>query len=261
MNKRPYLQWFDATLDIPIQDQVDDPANLRLTPVAAANARSILGGDGNVYTVSDFSVNPRGSKNIVWSSEGYNSLGNNLSALPPGGVASAANIPNNQAYNAVAIPALTATQKKTTGSTGSATTGNIGTLLGATPPVLDLSAFHSILLVVNLISFTGGASPSFQPEFDVLDDTASPLSIALWKPTAVTSATAWYVYIDPQQMVIQNNTAPTASVGAGVTAWLGTTGITYVPIPVGFPPNGQFQWTITGAPTAVNWTTFIYGKY
>lgn len=262
MLKTSYLQWFDSTADIPLQAQASNPANVRFDPIAAVNSRAVLGQDNNVWNVADYAVAPRGTKNIIWSSEGYNSLGNNLNTFPNAGISTQAPSPQNQAYNAVAIPALTAAQKTASGSTASATTGNIGTLLGTTPPVLDLSPYRNIVLVVNLISFTGGASPSFQPEFDLLDDAATPLSIAAFKPTAVTTATAWFVNVGPQQMVMQSITSgPVFSVGTGVTPWIGLTGVTIVPVPVDFPPNALFKWTIANSPTATNWTAFIYGKY
>jgi hypothetical protein len=264
--KRPYLQWFDTTLDIPIQTQSDDPANLRSNPVATANARSILGGDGNVYTIGDLAVGPRGSKNIIWSSEGYTSLGNTLTAMPGGGVGTGAATPNAQAYNGVAIPALTAAQKKATGTTGSATLGNIGTLLGATPPPLDFSPYRQIVAIFNLISFTGGASPSIQFEIDFLDDAATPLVITPFKPAAaLTAATTTMVVIGPQQPFIQSVTTaaitsisatgfpPITAVPAGLTS--------YYAVPMELLPQGQIQWTVANAPTAASWTCFLYGKY
>jgi hypothetical protein len=59
-------------------------------------------------------------------------------------------------------------------------------------------------------------------------------------------------------------TAAITSMGANYPAINNTmpTGLsTYYAIPLEFLPNGTIQWTVTGTPTAIAWTAFIYGKY
>jgi hypothetical protein len=239
MNKRPYLMWYDGSGDLPVQQQVDDPLHLQFAPQAATSPRSILGSDGNSYTVADGAVNVRGAKNIVWSSEGYSSLGNSIT----GGLA---------------VPPLSANQKKATGSLLSATTGNQGTLFGATPPPLDFSAYRSLVLMVNVVSLTGGSSPSIQFELDFQDDTATPVSFPIWKPTALSAAGSLLVMIGASVPFAQAAAAPSlAPTNFGVIAV--PSGWTYYPLPFPVLPNGNFQWTVTGAPTAIAWSTWIYG--
>jgi hypothetical protein len=210
--KRPYLSWFDSSLDIPVQQQGDDPAGLQFVPIAATNKRTITGGDSNPYVVSDLGVNARGSKSVIWSSEGYT-------------------------YNGVTVAALTANQKKATGSHVANAGGTLGTVAGS----LDLSPYRAVSLFVVLTSFTGGTTPNFQPELDFIDDAGTPNVIAVFKPSAVTAATSW----------ITN-----AGLGLSTATITGFT-VTNVGTPV--LPNGQIQWTITGAPTAVAWTGILYG--
>lgn len=226
MNKRPYFVYFDGSTDIPIQQQVDDPQSLRFIPQAAANARSILGADGNTYVVADETVAPRGSKNIVWSSEGYTSLG-------------------------VAIPALTANQKKATGDQ----TANVGA-----NTVLDFSAYRALLLVANLTGFTGGSSPTIQYEIDTLDDTGTPVSIALWKPAALSAAATMYVAIGLGLPFTQAASAPNTA-ASGFAAVAAPSGVTYYSIPLPFTPQGKFAWTVANAPTAIAWSANLYGIY
>ena len=110
-------------------------------------------------------------------------------------------------------------------------------------PLLDVGAYRELWLEVILASFTGGTTPNFQPEWDALDDATTPNSIPLWKPAAATAATNWIT-----------------SIGAGMGAAPAISGWTVTSIPFGFGPFGQLAWTITGAPTAVNWQAFLYGK-
>lgn len=225
INQLPAFMWSDATTDR-IPEQVYLPGVPDFIPRAGANTRTITGADGNTYTVADATVNPRGAKNIVWSSEGY--TGTNF-ATPVG--------------------ALTAAQKKASGSQVT----NAGT--GA---VLDCSAYRSLLLMVNLASFTGGTSPTIQFEYDVLDDTATPVSLALWKPAALSAAGSLYVGIGAGMAFAQASSAPsTAATGFGAIAAPSSWTYYSIPLPVG--PNGQFAWTVTGAPTAIAWTAWIYG--
>lgn len=226
MNKRPYTVYFDASADIPIQQQVDDPANLRFVPQAGANARSITGLDGNTYVVMDETVNPRGTKALIWSSEGYTTNGNTITAL-------------------------TANQKKAT--------GNQATNIGA-GAVLDFSAYRNLLLVANLVSFTGGSSPTIQYEIDVQDDTGTPVSIALWKPAALSAAATAYVAIGMGLPFTQAASAPNTA-ASGFAAVAAPSGVTYYSIPLPFTPQGQFAWTVTGAPTAIVWSANLYGIY
>lgn len=225
INQLPAFMWTDTTTDR-VPEQVFLPGVPDFLPQAGANSRTITGADGNTYTVADATVNPRGAKNIVWSSEGY--TGTNYQT---------------------AVPALTAAQKKASGSQVT----NAGT--GA---ILNCSAYRGLLLMVNLASFTGGTSPSIQFEFDLLDDSSSPVSLALWKPTALTAAGAALVGIGTGMGFAQAASAPsTAATGFGAIA--APSGWTYYSIPLPVGPNGQFAWTVTGAPTAIAWTAWIYG--
>lgn len=116
--------------------------------------------------------------------------------------------------------------------------------------IMDLSSVKELLIFVNLVSFTGGTTPTFQPEWDIVDDHVaggvwSPTTdvIPLWKPTAVSAATKFLTWFGTSQ-----GAAPTIA------------GFTTLVVPVGFGNLGRFAWTITGAPTSVAWSAFIYGK-
>ncbi len=264
MLKTNYQQWFDSTADIPVQSQASNPAGTRFDPIASANPRSILGADGLPYNIADFSVSPRGSKNIIWSSEGYQSLGNNLANVPSGGfggLGTIVSVPNTTALNNVTIPALTATQKRTTGSAISATTGNIGTILGATPPALDFSPYRSLDAVITLSTFTGGTSIQF--EIDMQDDAGTPNSVAIWKPAALTATqTMILVHIGLNQPYLQTTAAPASEPNTGFTAQAALpSGVLFYPVYVPLLPQGNFQWTIAGTFTAIAWTCFLYGRY
>src|SRR5258708_6683671 len=126
-NKRPYFLGTDATTDVWPQ-QGDYPQGPRFINLAAVNPRTILGGDGGSYEVSDQTVSPRGSKNVIWSSEGYT-------------------------FNGNTIAALSAAQKKVTGTHAT----NIG-VAGA----LDFSPYRNLTLAINLTTFTGGTSIQFE---------------------------------------------------------------------------------------------------
>lgn len=229
--KRPYFQWFDGTLDIPIQAQVDDPAGLQFLPTAASNKRNIAGSDSNVYMVADHAVNPRGAKSVIWSSEAYT-------------------------YNGVAVPALTVNQKKATGSSAT----NLG---AATPPTgmtlsttLDLSPYRNIVLAVNLSALTG---TSIQFELDMLDDSGTPVSLPIWKPAALTATGSLYVTAGPGVAFPQAAAAPsTAPTNYGAIAV--PSGWTYYFLPMGLFPNGQFAWAVSSV-TAASWTAWLYGTY
>lgn len=149
-----------------------------------------------------------GSRTLLWSSEG-------------GGLC---NTPN-----ATASTALAAAVKAASGVSD----------------LIDVQGARELLIEVILTSFTGGASPSFLPEWDFLDDAVSANSAPLWKPgAAVTVATKWLTWLGGQGL----GTAPT------ITGWTATV------IPVGFGAQGQLKWTIAGAPTAVAWVAYVYGK-
>ncbi len=265
MLKTNYLQWFDATADIPVQNQANNPAATRFDPIASMNARTILGADALPYNIGDFAVSPRGAKNIIWSSEGYVSNGNNLNAVPSTGFGTSGTLLTAAspgiALNGVTIPALTATQKKTTGSAISATTGNIGTILGGTPPALDFSAYRSLDAVITLSTFTGGTSIQF--ELDMQDDAGTPNSVAIWKPAALTATqTMILVHVGLDQPFVQTTAASTSEPATGFTAQANLpSGVLFYPVYLPLLPQGNFQWTIVGTFTAIAWTAFIYGKY
>lgn len=234
MNKRPYFLYYDGTADVPITDQVDHPTTLEFLPGAGANRRTIAGSDGNVYVVADRTVVPRGNKSIIWSSEGYTT-------------------------NGVSIPALTTAQKKANGSAAT----NINAAISAgnvpsgmtVPTTLDFSPYRNLTLMLNLSALTG---TSIQFEIDMLDDSGTPVSLALWKPAALTGAASVLVSIGPGVAFPQAATAPsTAATGFGAIA--APSGWTYYSIPLSFPPNGSFAWTVSSV-TATSWTAFLYGS-
>lgn len=117
--------------------------------------------------------------------------------------------------------------------------------------LMDVSGFRELFLHIILTSFTGGVTPTFTPEWDILDDNLAgapavwtPNAIPLWKPAAASAATKWAVW------------ASAMGLGAAPTI----TGYTAVTIPTGFGNLGKLAWTTAGAPTAVTWSAFIYGK-
>lgn len=119
----------------------------------------------------------------------------------------------------------------------------------------DVSTYREIFLEVLLASFTGGTSPTFQPEWDALDDdvgqggvlatggTGGGNVIPLWKPSAASAATNWLALLGAGQ-----GAAPT------IPLWVVAT------VPIGFGPFGQLKWTTAGAPTAVAVKAFVYAK-
>ena len=111
-------------------------------------------------------------------------------------------------------------------------------------PLLDVSGYRELWVEVLLASFTGGVAPSFQPEWDAQDDAAAPNTLPLWTPAAATAATNWLWAAG-----MGNNGAAPAIAG-----W------TVASLNFPFGPFGRLKWTIAGAPTAVNWTAFVYGK-
>jgi hypothetical protein len=227
INLLPPFMWTDGTSDR-IPEQVFVPGTPNFLPQAGTNTRTIVGADGNSYVVADATVNPRGAKNIVWSSEGYTGVNFKTPVAP-----------------------LTAAQKKASGN--QATNAGSGV-------ILDTSAYSNLLLMINVSAFTGGTSPSIQFEYDVLDDTATPVSFALWKPAALSVAGALFVGIGAGMAFAQGASAPsTAATGFGAIA--APSGWTYYSIALPVAPNGQFAWTVTGSPTAITWTAWIYGLH
>lgn len=239
IQKRPYSQFYDASGDLPLGNQVDNPVLLETVPSFVANRRTVVGSDGNAYVVADQAISARGSKNVIWSSEGFT-------------------------QNGISIPALTTNQKKANGThatnyvTASATcVSPSGQALpsGVTlPAYLDLSPYRNISIVLNLSAITG---TSLAFEFDVLDDTGTPVSIALHKPAAMTAAGSVLISIGPGVAFAQAAAAPsTAAAGFGAIA--APTGWTYYSYPLVVPPNGSFVWTVSSV-TAATWTAWIYG--
>lgn len=193
MPKVPEFMSMDGTDDrLPRQNY--DP-NSGFSLQAAANFRTI-----NNRKVSDATVTHRGSKNLIWSSEGFT-------------------------VNNVTLQALTAAQKRASGNQ------NIN-LAGA---VLDLSPYKRLLILANLTGISGGSSPSLQFALNYLDDTTGTAGVfPIWTPSAMTATGVLSVGIGP-----------------------GCSGSGAVTLPVG--PNGQFTWTVSGGPTTLTWTAWIYG--
>jgi hypothetical protein len=209
---RPYSQVYDGSTARTIGTIVDNPVATEFLPVAAASKRTLLGANGQPYAVADMAINHRGAKNIIWSSEGYT-------------------------WNGVSISALSVNAKKATGS--SATQSTTTTLpTGITvPATLDVSAYREVVAVVSLLSITG---TSFQPEIDILDDAASVIPI--WKPTAATAATNYYVNIG----LAASGTAAT------VSGWTCTN--------IAMSPGAQIKFAWTNVATTVcTWTVYLYG--
>jgi hypothetical protein len=60
----------DHTLVHPLTLQADSPQSSEFLPVAACNRRLIKSAGDRSYAVSDLSVAPRGSRHLLWSSQG-----------------------------------------------------------------------------------------------------------------------------------------------------------------------------------------------
>ncbi len=227
---RPYAQIYDSNHNSPIQTQLDNPLAEEFVTGAALNARSLVDAAGRVMRVGDQGVAPRGSKSIIWSSEGYN-------------------------WNGITVPALTNAQKAASGSV--ATNINAaqpkGGISASTP--LAFSYYRYLQLILVLSSFTGGTSPSIAFSLTFLDDAGTPNSLAIWNPAAATAAASYMVQVGPG-MTVPPASAPTGYANAAVPS-----GWTVYSIPLLVAPNGNFSWTVTGAPTAVAWTACLYGQY
>lgn len=228
--KRPYGAIFDNTLDIPLPLQVDDPVGLQLLSAAAANKRTIAGGDANLYDVADQTVAVRGTKSIIWSSEGYTHRG-------------------------VTVPALTTNQKKATGSSATNIAAAVPPTGMTLPTTLDFSPYKNLTLVINLSAITG---TSIQFELDTQDDSATPVSLALWKPAALTATASTLTMVGPGLAYPQAAAAPTAP-ATGFGAIAVPSGWTYYSIPLSFLPTGAVAWTVISLSVAT-WTAFLYGS-
>jgi len=202
-NTRPYQQIYDGSTARTIGTVTDNPASSEFLPIGAQNRRAVLGTSGQGYGISDLGTNPRGAKNIIWSSEGYT-------------------------WNGVTITPLTANQKKATNSSTSTiataqTLPNVAPNAITLPTMLDVSAYSGIVLVVNMSAITG---TSIQFEYDFMDDAGN--AVALWKPTALTAAGAYITMISQYS---------TASAPSGPSGW------TFANIAFPQGPQGRFSWT------------------
>lgn len=229
--RRPYSQLYDNNDTSPVGGQLDSPLTTEFVTTSAENVRSVIDSVGRIYRLGDAGVAPRGTKRILWSSEGYN-------------------------YRGIAVPALTTAQKKTSGSI----TTNISAAPskpGFTIPAnLDFSSCHYLSLVVILSALSGGTSPSIQFELDFLDDTPStPGKFAVWNPAALTAAGNNLVQVGPA-MSVPPSTAPTGYANSVVPSNWTVYSIPYVVL-----PQGTFSWTVTGSPTTCAWTAWLYGQY
>ncbi len=110
--------------------------------------------------------------------------------------------------------------------------------------VIDVNGYSELFIEILLASFTGGTTPSIQFEWDHVDDDSPANLIPLWKPAAATAATSYLTVLSANGL----GTAPT------ITGWTATN------VPTSFGIAGQLKWTVAGAPTAVSWKAFIYGK-
>jgi hypothetical protein len=230
MASRDYTQVHD---DIgPIQGQLDNPVAREFTTQAAENVRSIVASNGRITRIGDGAVVPKGTKRIIWSSEGYT-------------------------YRGVTIPALTAAQKKATGSVAtniSAASLPTGFTL---PTTLDLSPARYLALVVSYTSLTGGSSPTIAFELDLLDDSAGPIKFPVWNPAAFSGATPILSYVN----VGPGLTSPPASAPTGYANQTIATNWTVYMVPLVLLPNGNLTWTVTGSPTAASWIAELYGTF
>jgi hypothetical protein len=234
--RRGYAQNFDVNGTL-ITGPLDSPETNEFATQRAENIRSVIGAKRALYHVADGSVAPRGTKRIVWSSEGY-------------------------AYRGAKIPVLTANQKK---ATGSATTNSSlaklpdGTSLPSgftVPSVLDFSPYRYLQLFLVFTSVAGSGTPSLQFELDFLDDTSpTPGKIAIWKPAALTAAANLIVNIGPDLQY------PLAATPSDYVAPAVQAGWTISSIPTLLTPNGSIAWTAAGTVTSAVWTAWLYGMY
>ncbi len=107
----------------------------------------------------------------------------------------------------------------------------------------DVNTLRELYLEVILTSLTGGTAPTWQPEYDQLDDDTPANPLPLWKLTAASAPTNWLALLGVNQ-----GAAPS------IAAWV------VASVPSGFGAFGQLKWTVTGAPTAVAAKVFLYAK-
>lgn len=115
---------------------------------------------------------------------------------------------------------------------------------GALSPLLDVTGYRVLWLEILLASFTGGTTPSFQPEWDAVDDAAVANVIPLIKPSALTAA----------GNLLWKLGAALAATPPVVAGWTSTN------YQDDFGCFGQIKATIAGAPTAIAYQMFLYGK-
>lgn len=230
MASRNYTQIHD---DIgPISPQLDSPTTREFVTQAAESVRSVVAKDNKTTRIGDASVAPRGTKRILWSSEGYT-------------------------YRGVSIPALTAAQKKVTGSVATSIAAASPPTGFTIPNTLDLSPARYLALVVGYTSLTGGSSPTIAFELDLLDDSAGPIKFPVWNPAAFSGATPINAYVN----VGPGLTSPPASAPTGYANQTVATNWTVYMVPLVLLPNGNFTWTVTGSPTAASWIAELYGSF
>ena len=206
--------------------QSQNPETLEFLSTPASNRRAHVDGNGALYFSGDETVHARGTKAILWSSEGFTREG-------------------------VTYPALTAAQKRATGSSALTFAGSVvpaanvsGTLpQGFTLPTsVDTSLYNSLTLVITVLTLTG---TSIQFELDALDDVSpTPNSVALVKPTALTAPGSLYISMSSNAGTAPSLTSPAVAVNVSVNV----------------PAQAQIAWTAT-ALTACTWNAFLYGNH
>ena len=240
-NKLNSFSEYDESGDVAIQNQGFDAVNNRLLVGALLNPRTFpntLDGNSNPVNVGDPTVVERGAKSVVWSSEGYTTVGNYVP-------------------NGLSVVAVTAAQKAATGTSSNT---NIAAQTGivAAQQQLDFSPYRQLLGILNLASFTGGTSPGITFELDMLDDSGTQVSFPLWNSGSLTAAAKVLLVVGPSIPFMQAAAAP-ATAPSNFTAFAAPSGWTIVPVPIPFAPQGLFKWTVTGSPTAIAWTAWLYG--
>lgn len=215
MPTKPYGSIYDNSTARSVGNIVDDPIGNQFLTVGSANKRTLIGGSGQAGLVGDQTVNARNAKNIVWSSEGYN-------------------------FNGATMAAVTVAAKKATGTSATQTSTSVLPSGFTIPTLLDFSPYSTLMIVINLTAITG---TSMQFELDLVDDTAGPNVISVWKPTALTAAGGYITNIG----LSASGTVPTPPAG-------------YIFANVAMCPGaqGKFVWTNI-ATTVATWTAVIYG--
>lgn len=222
MANYPYIQAYDRSGDAPLATQSLNPATQEFLAVPSYNRRALLDQASTTMNVGELGVVPRGTKHILWSSEGYTPLGNSSAST-------------------AAVVAQSGARKIATNNSGA----------------IDVSMVRNLVLAVSLTAITG---TSIQFELDLLDDAGTPNSIAIWKPAAWTSATtSALISVGPGVAFAQAAAAPsTAATGFGAIA--APANWTFYNIPVSILPTAKVAWTCT-AVSAATWTTILYGQY